>query len=82
MVPFLGFNLAETALAQTPQGGGQALQEPNSAKAPAVEAECKENPVQGKWQEDQHAGNWGSKKQTQQKAHEAQPQILEDLWLR
>ena len=44
MVPFLGFNLAETDLVQTPQGGGQAGQEPISAKAPAVEAECKENP--------------------------------------
>ena len=48
MVPFIGFNLAETDLVQTPQGGGQAQQEPNSSKAPAVEAGRKENPAQEK----------------------------------
>ena len=48
MVPRLGFNLAETTLVQSEQGGGQAQQEPNSGKAPKVEAECKENPAQGK----------------------------------
>ena len=51
MVPFLRFNLAETTSAQPPQGGGQAQQEPNSAKAPVVEAEHDENPAQQKWQE-------------------------------
>ena len=50
-------------------------------KAPMVGAECKENQVQGKWQEAQHAGNWDSGKQTQQKAHVAQSQIPEDLQL-
>ena len=82
MVLFLGFNLAETPLAWPLQGGGQAQQELNSAKAPTVEAECEENPVQGKWQEAQHAGNQDSEKQTQKKAHVAQSQIPEDLWLR
>ena len=59
-----------------------AQQEPDSVKAPAVEAEHEENPAQGKRQEAQHAGNWDSEKQTQQKAHAAQFQIPEDLWLR
>ena len=45
MVIFLGFNLAETTLAWPSQEGSQAQQEPNSAKAPMVEAECKETPV-------------------------------------
>ena len=48
MVLFLGFNLAETTLAQPPQGRGQAQQRPNSEKAPTVEAECEENPVRCK----------------------------------
>jgi len=48
MVLFLGFNLAETTLAQPPQGRGQAQQKPNSEKAPTVEAEREENPVQCK----------------------------------
>ena len=44
-----------------------------------VEAKREENPAQGK----AHcAGNWDSEKQTQQKAHVAQSQIPEDLWLR
>ena len=47
MVPFLGFNLAETTSAR-PLQGGQAQQEPNSAKAPTVEAEREENLGQGK----------------------------------
>ena len=47
-----------------------------------VEAEHEENPAQGKWQEAQHAGNWNSEKQTQQKAHMAQSQIPEGLQLR
>ena len=47
-----------------------------------VEAKREENPVQGKWQEAHHAGNWDSKKGTQQKAHAAQSQIPEDLRLR
>ena len=51
MVPFLGFNLAETTSAQPLQRGTQAQQEPNSVKATPVEAEREENPVQGKWQE-------------------------------
>ena len=82
MVLWLQFNLAETTLAQPPQGGGQAQQEPNLAKAPVVEAEHEENPAQEKWQEAQHAGNQDSKKPTQQKAHMAQSQIPEDLRLR
>jgi len=60
-VPFLGFNLAETTLAQTPQGGGQAQQKPNKAKALSVEAECEENPVQQKEKEAQHVRNQDSK---------------------
>ena len=64
------------------QGESKAQQEPNSVKAPVVGAERKENPAQGKWQEAQHAGNWDSEKWTQQKAHKAQSQIPEDLWLR
>ena len=74
----LVFNLAETTSAWPPQGGGRAQQELYSAKAPTVEAEHKENPAQGKWQEAQGAGNWDSEKRTQQKAHAAQSQILED----
>ena len=82
MVPFLRFNLVETTSVWPSQGGGQAQQEPNSVKAPTVEAECEANPAQGKWQEAQGAGNWDSEKWTQQKAHMAQSQIQEDLWLR
>ena len=63
-------------------GRDQAQQEPNSAKPPMVEAESKENPAQEKCQEAHHAGDQDSKKRTQQKAHAAQPQIPEDLWLR
>ena len=74
MVPFLRFNLAEATSARPLQGRGQTQQKPNSAKAPVVEAEHKENPMQWKWQEDQHAENWDSEKQTQQKAHAAQSQ--------
>ena len=70
-----------TWLKQPPRGG-QAQQEPNSAKLPPVEAEHEENPEQGKWQEAHCAGNWDSEKRTQQKAHAAQPQTPEDLWLR
>ena len=79
---WLGFNLAETTSARPPQGGGQAQQEPNSAKAHAVEVEREENPAQGNWQEAHRAGDQDSEKQTQQKAHAAQPQIPEDLQLR
>ena len=57
MAPFLGFNLAETISARPPQGRSQAQQKPSSMKAPMVEAEREENPVQGKWQEAHHAGN-------------------------
>ena len=73
MVPFLRFNRAEATSARPLQGRGQTQQKPNSAKAPVVEAECKENPMQWKWQ-DQHAENWDSEKQTQQKAHTDQSQ--------
>ena len=52
---------------------GAQLSEP-----PAVEAEQEENPAQGKAH---HAGNQDSKKRTQKKAHTAQSQIPEDLWL-
>ena len=82
MVLFLGFNLPETTSVWPPQGGNQAQQEPKSAKVPVVEAEHEKNPAQGKWQEAQHAGNWNSEKQTQQKTHTAQSQIPEDLQLR
>ena len=58
---FLRFILAETAVAWPPWGRGQAHQKPNSVKAPVVEAECKEDPAQGKWQEAQCAGNQDSK---------------------
>ena len=61
MVLLLGFNLAKTTLAQPLWGGGQTQQKPDSAKATMVEAECKEKPAQGKWQEAQHAGNQDSK---------------------
>ena len=79
MEPWLGCNLAETTLAWSPQGGGQAQQEPNSVKAPTVEKERKENPAQGKSKEAHHARNQDSEKGTQQKAHAAQSQIPEDL---
>ena len=49
------------------------------SEAPAVEAEREENPAQGKAH---RAGNRDSEKQTRQKAHVAQSQIPEDLWLR
>ena len=57
-VPWLRFNLFGTISAQPLQGRGQAQQKSSSAEAPTVEAECKENPVQGEWQVGQHAGNW------------------------
>ena len=41
-----------------------------------VEVEREENPAQGKAH---HAGSRGSEKRTQQKAHEAQPQVPGDL---
>ena len=69
--------MAETTSARPTQGGDQAQQEPNSAKAPRVEAEREENPVQ----EARRAGDQDSKKQTQKKAHAAQPEIPEDLRL-
>ena len=47
MVPFLGFNLAETTLARPPRGGAQAQQKPNSVKAPVVEAELKKTQHSG-----------------------------------
>ena len=47
-----------------------------------VEAEHEENPAQEKRQEAHRARNRDSDKQTQQKAHAAQSQIPEDLWLR
>ena len=47
-----------------------------------VEAEGKEKPAQGKWQEAQCAGTWDIRKPTQQKAHTAQSQIPEDLRFR
>ena len=46
MVPWLVFNLAETTMARPLQGGSQAQQKPNWAKAPTVEAEHEENPEQ------------------------------------
>ena len=61
MVPFLGFNLAETTSAQPLCGGGQAQQKPNSVKTPTVETEHEENPAQRKWQEAQHARKLDSK---------------------
>ena len=61
MVLWLGFNLAETTSAR-PLRGGQAQQEPNLVKSPLVEAEGKENPARGEWQEAHHDGNRDSKK--------------------
>jgi len=49
MVPWLQFNQAETTSVRPLQRGGQAQQEPNSAKAPTVEVEHEENPAQGGW---------------------------------
>ena len=78
MVPFLGFNPAETTSARPSQGGSQAQPKPSSVKAPVVEAECEENPAPEMRQEDQSAGN-RYQKQTWQKAHAAQCQIPEAL---
>ena len=61
IVPWLGFNQAETTSAQPPGGRGHARQKPNLMKSPTVEGECKENPVQRKWQEAQCAGKWNNK---------------------
>ena len=61
MVPFLGFNLAETTSAQPPRGRSQAQQKPSSVKTPEVGAEHEDNLTQWKWQEAQHAGNCDSK---------------------
>ena len=80
MVPFLGFNLAETSSAWFPQGRGQTQQKPKSAKAPAVEAECKETSAQWKWQEAQRAGNWDNKNKLSRKLVQLSL-IPEDLWL-
>ena len=82
IVPFLRFNLAETTAAWPLQDRGQAQQKPNLVPASTVEAEHEENPAQGKWKEAHCAGNWDSKKQTHQKAHKAQSQVPENLWLR
>ena len=82
MVLWLRFNLAETTSVWPPQGGCQAQQEPNSAKAPVVEAELEENPEQGNWQEAHRVGDQDSEKRIQQKVHTVQPQIPEDLQLR
>ena len=57
MAPFFIFNQADSTSDEPPQEGGQAQLEPNSAKAPTVRAERKENQAQGKWQEAQCAGN-------------------------
>ena len=43
--------LAKTTSTRPPRRRAQAQQKPNSVKAHAVEAECKGNPVQWKWQE-------------------------------
>ena len=48
-------------------------------EAPALEAECEENPARGKAH---RAANRDSEKGTQQKAHAAQSQVPEDLQLR
>ena len=72
---WLRFNLTETTSTQRrPSAAGAQLSE-----APAIEAECKENPAQRKVL---RAGNRGSEKLTQQKAQAAQPQIPADLRLR
>ena len=81
MVPWLRFNLAETISVQPLQGRSQAQQKAQLGKAPTVEAEGEENPMQRKWQEAQRAGNWDSKNK-QQEAHGAQSQIPGDLRLR
>ena len=68
MVLFLGFNLAETALApRLLQGRSQAQQKPNSMKAHVVEAEHEENPAQWKWQEASSAGNQNSQSKLNRK---------------
>ena len=75
MVLWLGCNLAETtSMWKKPGTAGAQLRE-----APTVEVEREENPAQGKAH---RAGNQDREKQTQQKAHAAQSQIPEDLWLR
>ena len=74
MVPWLGFNLAETtSLWKRPSTAGAQL-----SKTPSVEAEHEENPAQWKAH---HAGNQDSTKRTQQTAQAAQSQIPEDLRL-
>ena len=80
LVRFLGFNPAEATSAQSPQGGGQAQQKPNSA--PVVEVEYQENPAQGEVTRSPACWKLGQQKQTQQKAQRAQSQIAEDFWLR
>ena len=75
MVPLLRFNLAETtSVCKRPSAAGAQLSE-----APVIEAELEENPA---WGKAHRAENRGSEKQTHQKAHTAQPQIPEGLWLR
>ena len=81
MVPFVEFNMAQTTSVQALQGGSQSQWEPNSVKGPAVKAECKENPVQGKWQEAHHAENQDSRKTNSAESSQAQSQIPEDLQL-
>lgn len=81
MVPWLGFNLAETTLALPPQGRDQAQHKPNSVKAPEVEAECEETPAEWKWQEAYRAGNQDSKNKLGRKLTQLS-QTPEDLQLR
>ena len=74
MVLWLELNLAETTSVWPPQGGGHS-RSPTLQKLPRYKRNTK-------WQEARRAGNRGSEKRTQQKAHAAQPQIPEDLRLR
>ena len=77
MVIFLGFNLAETTLAQP---RSQAQQKPNLGKALMVEDECEENPVQWEWQEPKHAGNQDSKNKFGRKLTWVSLRFQETCW--
>ena len=73
--------MAETTLAQTPRGRGQAQQKPNKAKALSVEAECEEKPSAAEGKGSSACEKPGQQKQTRQNAHMAQPRTP-DLQLR
>ena len=76
MVLFLGFNLAETTLAQPPQSRGQAQQKPNSAKAPLPQWKLNEKKPSAV-EVTRSPPYWkpGQQKQIHQKAHTVQSLI-------